>query len=57
MTDSGAAMESTNEAMSVRAVRHTVLAAQMGDIGPSVRPTTCAPRALAKLIASMVRVE
>ena len=44
-------------AMSVLAVRQTVLDAQIGDIGPSVRPTTCAPRALAKLIASSVRVE
>ena len=33
------------------------VAAQIGDIGPSVNPTTCAPRALAKLIASSVRVE
>ena len=54
---SGAASESTNDAISVRAVSDKSAISASGDIGPSVIATTCAPQRFANRIASSVRVE
>ena len=57
MTLMGAARESTKEAMSVQALRHTSLTSCRGDMGPSVMEITCAPQERAKRMAFTVRVE
>ena len=55
MSESGAAKESTNEAMSLLAIRQTSAVECKGESGPSVMAMSDAPRECANSIASMVR--